>query len=234
MQSMQTPPAPRQLHPIRITLVLLALVLLWDLSGWDLVVMHWFGSPQGFALKENWWLSAILHTRGQQLAVLAYLFLLAMVFRPIGFFRSCTRRERAASLLAITASLLAVSLLKRISLTSCPWDLQVFGGLAHHVSHWHLGVADGGGGRCFPSGHASSALAFMAASFPALFSPDAARHRHGRMWLWLIVLLGLVFGVTQTVRGAHYPSHTFWTAWICWTSGWLTYRWAAGPPAMPD
>ena len=76
MQSMRTPPAPRQLHPIRITLVLLALVLLWDLSGWDLVVMHWFGSPQGFALKENWWLSAILHTRGQQLAVLAYLFLL--------------------------------------------------------------------------------------------------------------------------------------------------------------
>jgi membrane-associated PAP2 superfamily phosphatase len=26
-----------------------------------------------------------------------------------------------------------------------------------------------------------------------------------------------VFGVVQQMRGAHYMSHTLWTAWICWT-----------------
>lgn len=216
-----------------ITLLLLALVVMWDLSGWDLRVMPWFGSAQGFALKENWWLSTVMHTRAQQLSVLAYVFLLVMVFWPLGPFRAASRRQRAASLLAITASLVAVSILKRISLTSCPWDLSLFGGPASYVSHWSLGVSDGGGGRCFPSGHASSALAFMAVSFPALFSHDATRHRHGRALLLLVVLLGLVFGMTQTVRGAHYPSHTLWTAWICWTTGWLTYRWTAGQPASP-
>lgn len=219
-------------HAWKVTLGLLTLVLLWDLSGWDLAVMHWFGSAQGFALKENWWLSSLLHTRGQQLSVLAYLFLLAMVFWPLGPFRVSTRRERVASLLAITASLVAVSILKRISLTSCPWDLLVFGGPATYVSHWSLGVTDGGGGRCFPSGHASSALAFMAVSFPALFSTDAMRHAQGHRWLAGVILWGLVFGATQTVRGAHYPSHTLWTAWICWTSAWIVYRLTAGqhPP----
>jgi membrane-associated PAP2 superfamily phosphatase len=219
-------------HGWKITLLLLMLVVMWDVSGLDLRVMQWFGSDQGFALKENWWLSTIMHTRAQQLSVLAYVFLLAMVFWPQGLFRATNRKQRAASVLAITASLVAVSILKRISLTSCPWDLSIFGGPASYVSHWSLGLSDGGGGRCFPSGHASSALAFMAVSFPALFSQDASRHRVGHALLLLVVLLGAVFGMTQTVRGAHYPSHTFWTAWICWTTGWLTYRWTAGQTAI--
>ena len=211
-----------------ITWLLLGLVLAWDLTGWDLQVMRWFGSAQGFALKDNWWLSVIMHTRAQQLAEVAYVFLWAMVFWPLGPFKAASRRQRLASMLAITASLVAVLILKRVSLTSCPWDLSDFGGPASFVSHWHLGAGDGGGGHCFPSGHASSALAFMAVSFPALFSQDASRHRHGRTLLLLVVFFGVVFGLTQTVRGAHYPSHTLWTAWICWTTGWLSYRWTAG------
>ena len=211
----------------KITLVLLAGVIAWDLSGWDLLVMPWFGTEQGFTLKENWWLSVIMHTRAQQLSLLAWLFLLAMEFRPVGLFRTWSRRQRVACLLAVTASVVAISILKRISLTSCPWDLLMFGGPADYIPHWRLGVADGGGGRCFPSGHASSALAFLAVSFPGLLSTQSTQQRQGRLLLWLVLGLGLVFGMTQTVRGAHYPSHTFWTAWICWATGWLTYLWVA-------
>jgi membrane-associated PAP2 superfamily phosphatase len=29
-------------------------------------------------------------------------------------------------------------------------------------------------------------------------------------------VLGGILGLTQTVRGAHYPSHTLWTGLICW------------------
>ncbi len=28
-----------------------------------------------------------------------------------------------------------------------------------------------------------------------------------------------MLGVSQQLRGAHYMSHTLWTAWICWTVG---------------
>lgn len=33
----------------------------------------------------------------------------------------------------------------------------------------------------------------------------------------LVLVVGLVLGLVQTLRGAHYPSHTLWTIGICWT-----------------
>jgi membrane-associated PAP2 superfamily phosphatase len=42
---------------------------------------------------------------------------------------------------------------------------------------------------------------------------------------------GLLFGWAQLVRGAHFPSHTMWSAWLCWTIGAIAARWLAAPPA---
>ena len=28
-------------------------------------------------------------------------------------------------------------------------------------------------------------------------------------------------GLAQQMRGAHFMSHTLWTGWLCWTTGWL-------------
>ena len=38
---------------------------------------------------------------------------------------------------------------------------------------------------------------------------------------WLAVSLAAVLsmGLAQQMRGAHYMSHTLWTAWLCWTAG---------------
>ncbi|RYY75792.1 MAG: PAP2 family protein, partial [Comamonadaceae bacterium] len=42
-------------------------------------------------------------------------------------------------------------------------------------------------------------------------------------WRWLLVamLAGVALGTAQQVRGAHYLSHTLWTAWVCWTVAWV-------------
>lgn len=214
-------------HPMMrwaaLTLALLALVLLWDASGLDVAVMRLWGTEQGFALKHHPLLSRWLHTRGQQAAVVLYIFQLIMVWRPLGPWRRLQRRERAQALIAVTLSLVTISTLKHFSLTSCPWDLDIFGGPAHHVSHWAWGTPDGGGGQCFPGGHASSAFGFLAMTLPFLQSADPRLQRTGRRWLVFLVVVGLVFGLTQTLRGAHYPSHTLWTAWICWTVGSVVY-----------
>lgn len=214
-------------HPMMrwaaLTLALLALVLLWDASGLDVAVMRLWGTEQGFALKHHPLLSRWLHTRGQQAAVVLYIFQLIMVWRPLGPWRRLQRRERAQALIAVTLSLVTISTLKHFSLTSCPWDLDIFGGPAHHVSHWAWGTPDGGGGQCFPGGHASSAFGFLAMTLPFLQSADPRLQRTGRRWLVFLVVMGLVFGLTQTLRGAHYPSHTLWTAWICWTVGSAVY-----------
>ncbi len=203
--------------------MLLLLTLVWDADGFDLQVMTWLGGPEGFAWRDHWWLSQVMHNGAKQLAVLIYLWVLAMAFWPQGIWRQIARGQRLEIAMGITLSLVVVSTLKRISLTSCPWELQSFGGVAHYVSHWSWGVADGGGGSCFPGGHASSAFAFIALTLPWLTAPEVERQRLGRSLTWLILLSGLVLGLVQTVRGAHYPSHTAWTALICAATAWANH-----------
>ena len=134
---------------------------------------------------------------------------------PWGFLRRLARRERVQLVLSILAAIAASTLVKRISSTSCPWDLAEFGGVARYVSHWSWGLRDGGGGHCFPAGHASAAFGFVAGWFVL------RRAAPGVATGWLLAALagGLVLGLAQQLRGAHYLSHTLWTAWICWTVG---------------
>jgi membrane-associated PAP2 superfamily phosphatase len=91
--------------------------------------------------------------------------------------------------------------------------LQEFGGAASYVSHWAWGVRDGGTGGCFPAGHASAGFAFVG----GFFAFRQALPKTARRWLAGAMAAGLVFGLAQQVRGAHCMSHTFWTAWLCWT-----------------
>ena len=217
--------------------LLLGLTLLWDLGGADLAVMQAIGTPGGFPLRDQWLLSHVLHDRVRQFS--SYFYLLLWVWaawpdrRAVGPAALWTlpRRERVTVALLVGLSLVAVNLVKNASHTSCPWDLQAFGGPAHYVSHWSLGERDGGSGRCFPGGHASSAYAFLGVCLPWLM-PPAGRVRSpaaGWRWLGFFMLAGLVAGAVQTVRGAHYPSHTLWTLVICAgasLAGWrIAQRW---------
>ena len=205
-------------HPWpRRTLLLLGCLVAWDASGLDLSVMAGLGTAGGFPLRDQWWLETVLHNAVRQLALVAFVGLWVMVWRPVGVFRGYQRMERLEMVVGVTLALLTISGMKRFSLTSCPWDLQSFGGLATYVSHWQWGVKDGGSGGCFPGGHASSAFAFVALVLPGLTrGRGSAQHRLAMRLLIGVVLAGLVLGGVQTLRGAHYPSHTLWTGWICW------------------
>lgn len=206
-----------------ISLIGLALTLLWDASGLDLWVMAQLGSSQGFAMQHNWWLEAVLHDGARQLAWGVLALLALMVWRPIGLFRHLPRRQRTEMLLGTLLALLLISTLKHHSLSSCPWDLQQFGGVAEYRSHWAWGLPDGGPGKCFPGGHASAAFAFLALPL-SLLASELTTHRHTGWWcLTGVLLAGIVLGATQTLRGAHYPSHNLWTALICWTVALLNY-----------
>jgi len=210
-------------------------LLAWDFSGLDRPIMHLLADAQGFAWRDSAALETIFHTDARRLAILFYLGLICMLFWPCGIFRTVSRWQRAEVVVGIALSLVAISGLKSISLTSCPWDLQAFGGSAHYVSHWQWGVRDGGSGACFPGGHASSAMAFLALSLPWLTSDALTLQRWGRHLLLGVLSLGLLLGLVQTLRGAHYPSHTFWTGMICWLVAWGNHMafgaWAQRHPA---
>lgn len=196
-----------------LTLLALAVLLAWDATGWDLPLAEVFGTPYGFPWRHHWFFVSVAHEAARFLswALLAALWL--AVPWPVGVLRRLTRIERLQLALTVLASVAAVSLLKAGSSTSCPWDLKVFGGTASYVSHWAWGVHDGGGGRCFPAGHASAAFAYLGVYF-------AFRRSAPRLACMLLAVafgVGLLLGLAQQVRGAHYMSHTLWTAWMCWT-----------------
>lgn len=116
-------------------------------------------------------------------------------------------------LLSLTLSLAGVALLKQLLPMQCPWDLPAFGGSQTFTplfSAWPAGQAKI---ACFPAGHASIGFAWLALYFfcqqlyPALARPA----------LWLAVVLGLVLGLTQQLRGAHFFSHDIASAAWCWS-----------------
>ena len=208
-------------RPLALILLFLVLVLLWDASGLDLALAQAMGTPTGFPWRQNWFLVHVMHKGGKNLSWVVFMALLLAIFWPVGFLRRLGQRDRVQLVVVAVAALAVISVMKRISSTSCPWSLQEFGGAARYVSHWAWGVHDGGGGKCFPAGHASAAFAYLGGYFVwRRASPAVARG-----WLVCTVIAGLLFGFAQQWRGAHFMSHTLWTAWLCWVTGYVVDVW---------
>lgn len=220
-----SPPAPFHESPqetttpqlLSWTLIALACVVAWDMSGLDLAMAHWFGNSQGFALQNDWFMVNIAHEGARKLAWLIVMALSLMIWWPVGLLRQVPYSRRVQLVVGALVSLIIMALMKRISTTSCPWDIADFGGVGHYVSHWAWGLTDGGGGHCFPAGHASAGFAFVSSYF-------ALRHnlpRAARLWLAAALVAGFALGLAQQMRGAHFMSHTLWTAWLCWAASWF-------------
>jgi membrane-associated PAP2 superfamily phosphatase len=211
-----------------VTLAALVTLLWWEASGWDLVVAGWYGDARGFALRDAWLTRTVLHDGARVLSGLALAWVAVLAWRGDG--STMARPQRLAWLGAVLAALIAVPALKRLSLTSCPSELDPFGGRFDYVPHWLLTVADGGPGHCFPSGHAVAAFAFL----PLYFQWRDERPRLALAVLATVLGLGALLGWAQLARGAHFPSHTLWSAWLCWTIGALAARWMHTHSAAAD
>ncbi len=193
--------------------VALLLLVLWDASALDMALIRPWASADGFVLRDHALLKGVAHDGGRLLGFVTLGLLALNVLRPLpaAVFGELPRPERLRWLLMTLACLLAVPALKQASPTSCPWDLWAFGGLADHFSHWRIFTSDHGPGRCFPSGHAVAAFAFVSGWF--VLRDSASRAARG--WLLAVLLLGSLFGAAQMLRGAHFASHTLWSAWLC-------------------
>ena len=199
------------------TLGTLVLLLAWEASGLDLASVRVWGDSQGFAWREAWLTRGLLHEGGRGLAWVVFGVMLLGLWRP--WLKGPSRGERITAIVGTLTALLVVPGFKRLSHTSCPWDLSEFGGVAQYVPHWQLGLFDGGPGHCFPSGHAAAAFAFFSLYF-------LWRHHHpalARLMLVGVLALGALFAWAQLARGAHYPSHSLWSAWLCWVAVMLVF-----------
>ncbi|WP_298235643.1 hypothetical protein [uncultured Azohydromonas sp.] len=109
-----------------VALMALGLLVAWDTGGWDLPVARHYGSSAGFALRDAWTTSIVLHEGGRNLAWPAFALLATGAVRSRK--EGPSRGERLYWLGVSLAAMLLVLGLRRLSHASCPWDLAEFGG----------------------------------------------------------------------------------------------------------
>ncbi|MHB8912350.1 MAG: phosphatase PAP2 family protein [Lysobacter sp.] len=165
----------------------------------------------------------LIHIIGRDLSTAVWLGVLAAWvvtrFRP-GL--SSWRVPLASLLVSTLLATAVVAWIKSWSNMDCPWDLTRYGGAREYVGLLSLRPVGMPRAACFPAGHASAGYAWMALYFFFLATRPQWR------WLGLAagISLGLLFGVVQQLRGAHFLSHDLWTAAICWAcalGGYLLY-----------
>ena len=191
--------------------------LAWEAAGGDRRLADLAGTAAGFPLRSHWLLEAVLHGGGRIVAWALALALCLGAWWPLGPLRLLTLAQRLQLAGGMLLSVAGVALLKAGNPAACPWSLTTYGGLVEPVSHWAWWITPPGGrGGCFPAGHASAGFAFIGGFFvfrdvaPAL----------ARRWLLWSLAAGLVLGLSQQWRGAHFMSHTLWSGWVCWCLAW--------------
>lgn len=179
---------------------------------------YWFDAASGhFPWQNNHWLDLINH-RLLKIGVITGA-VLALFW---GIYRRNPRM--IVTMLLIGIGPLVVGILKATSAHSCPWDLIEYGGKAMSYPLFGAIPAVPGPGRCFPGGHASSGFAVMALFF--LFYPQRPRLAY---WCWFGgIVLGMLMGFGQVMRGAHFLTHNLWAGWWVWLSQLAVYCMASG------
>lgn len=163
--------------------------------------------------RNAWWAETLLHRKGRDLILV--IFLLSFVGIFLSFFNHKIRPWRWFCLyimLAIALCTGTVNLGKRVTGRHSPWDFVRYGGNVPYTQLFEGNPPGVTPGRSFPAGHASGGYALVALYF-------ALRDRHivaARVGLGAGLLLGSLFGYAQMARGAHFLSHTIWSAAICW------------------
>lgn len=173
-------------------------------------VYAWEGGR--WSLQSHWLNERVLHTGARWASIVAWLgVLLAWLATLLRGQWRAWRRPLGYLALAVLLSTGLISVLKSFSHMDCPWDLARYGGT--RVYHGLLQMRAETPGRCFPAGHASAGYAWLALFFFFAVVKPAWRRRG----LATGIGLGLLFGVDQQLRGAHFLSHDVFTAMICWS-----------------
>lgn len=189
----------------------------------DLMLGDWLYRLEGHAWtwRHHWLTEGLIHAGGRQfsLALLGLVLLgLALSWRVPAL--SAWRPGLAYLASAVLTSIALVSLGKRLTQQDCPWSLIRYGADRTYHSLFSA-LPDPTGGGCFPAGHASAGYAWLALYFVCRHH----RPQHCRLALLPGLALGLTFGISQQLRGAHFLSHDLWTLAISWFSALLLYRW---------
>jgi membrane-associated PAP2 superfamily phosphatase len=180
---------------------------------YDSVHHRWIGA-------DSWWINGLIHAGGQWLLrVLIVAALMLWVWTLQRPSRKPLRRPTAYFVVASVLSVSVTGLLKSVTNVHCPWALSVFGASQPYLHLFDPRPASMGPGHCFPAAHAGCGYALLAFYFIFLERRRAIAHAA----LALGICTGLLFGIAQQARGAHFLSHDLWSAFLVWLICLTTY-----------
>lgn len=166
-----------------------------------------------FPLRHAWVTEVFNHVILKRIfTTFALLFLIAVLWDLASPRQWTWLRRFQMRVVALSAVLVptVISLLKQSSDSHCPWDLERYGGTEPYVKLFEYLPAGVEPGHCMPGGHASSALWMI--SLAVFFVPHRLTLAMAALAAFLSV--GLAVGWLQQLRGAHFLTHTLWSAWI--------------------
>ena len=201
---------------IPITFLALTFYYFMYLGGDSLVAAKIY-ALQGYewSLNDHWVTNKLLHKGGKHLSTLAIVVIIALYIFVLASKSEQRKKWRSPLLyliLSCLVSVILVSLLKALTNMDCPWNLNQFGGDRPFIGLFEHRPQEMGCGKCFPAGHASAGYAWVSLYF--FFKMIIPKYR----WLGLLcgIMVGLTFGISQQLRGAHFISHDIATIFICW------------------
>lgn len=196
-----------------VAVLLVALNQYTDLDLW-LADLHFDAGNQRFPWRSTWFSVTLMHGHVKQVLVWAGFLLLGTalvdLLRPLP--RLSALRRAQLRILALSALIepRLVKLIKDYSHLQCPWSVDRYAGSEPLLRILDSVPAGFPSGDCFPAGHASVAMWLVALA--VLWLPHAP-HRALAAYLGGLGL-GMTLGWVQQMRGAHFLTHTLWTAWI--------------------
>ena len=197
--------------------LLLAGLMLWIYPKTNLdysLIQPFFDSnQQAFTWQHHWLFETLMHTSLKYAVILIAIFTLGLSL--VSSLRKSLHSLTRPTLWTFCAMVVAtsiISLLKSQSIHACPSHLTLFGGHQPFLPLFSSLPENVPAGHCFPGGHASAGFALMAFYF-------AWRDQHKSLSYWFLyggLILGLLMGLAQMIRGEHFMSHNIWTGLIAW------------------
>ena len=202
-------------------LLLLATILVFEFTDWDIAIQDRFYSPE-----HGWLIHFDNHNTYKGLALFYYTLpkfllgifggcLLLLALFPQKLRTTASRAQLIFVIVCLVAIPCTVSLLKSHTNMPYPCKIERYGGKAPHrklhqaiVAYFDKSLKLYKG---WPGGHASGGFALMGLAF----APKSRRRR--RIGFAIATAAGFFMGMGHTLDGSHFFSHNL----VSWTIAWL-------------
>lgn len=189
-------------------------------TGLDTRLAGYFFNPTDqWMFRNSFVLEKILHKGGVIFTMAILVAFLCSWIYLFKFHDDKKQREYVGFIfLSSFITIITVFFLKRWSTLPCPWNSVAFGGDVNPPELWRAFSLDLPGKKCFPAGHSSGGFCFLS----MYFGYTAIYGKRNFITLIPGLLIGIIFGITQQMRGAHYLSHDLMTILISIIVTWVT------------